>query len=62
MENDTQNFTHWASDKIIQPVYWAEDKDGNINFDVESMRYEFEKVMCFMEKHNDNSDFDWDNC
>jgi hypothetical protein len=34
----------------------------NINFDVESMRDEFEKMIERLERHNDESDFDWDNC
>jgi hypothetical protein len=76
MENYMQNFTqlmksllsdsdtyHELQEKgIVQPVYWSEDKDGNINFDVDSIRDEFEKLMYLMEEHNDNSDFDWDNC
>jgi hypothetical protein len=46
---------------IVQPVYWSEDKNGNINFDVESMRDEFEKLLTSLEEYNDESEFDWDN-
>ena len=46
---------------IIQPIYCNEDNDGNIYFDVEGMREEFERLMEVMEEHNENSEFDWDN-
>ena len=59
-KSDTEQELH---DKgFIQPIYLSEDADGNINFDVDSIRDEFEKLMYLMEEHNDNSDFDWDNC
>jgi exonuclease VII small subunit len=47
---------------LVLPIYWAVDKKMNINFDVESMRDEFEKMIERLERHNDESDFDWDNC
>jgi hypothetical protein len=46
---------------VIQPMYWSEDNDGNINYDVESMRDEFNVICSNLEEHNENSDFDWDN-
>jgi hypothetical protein len=71
MENYTELMTTLLSDSgtyhelhdngIIQPIYWSEDNTGNINFDVESIREEFEKLIFLMEEHNENSDFDWDN-
>jgi exonuclease VII small subunit len=47
---------------LVLPIYWAVDNKMNINFDVESMRDEFEKMIERLERHNDESDFDWDNC
>jgi hypothetical protein len=46
---------------VILPIYWSEDNKGNINYDIESIREQFESLMSALEKHNDNSDFDWDN-
>jgi hypothetical protein len=46
---------------VIQPIYWSEDNQGNINYDVESMRDEFYSICSDLEEHNENSDFDWDN-
>ena len=46
---------------IVQPIYWSEDNTGNINFDIESIREEFERLISLMEEHNEKSDFDWDN-
>jgi hypothetical protein len=47
---------------VIVPVYWAVDNNMNINFDIESIRDEFERMIERLERHNDESDFDWDNC
>ena len=46
---------------VILPIYWSEDNKGNINYDIEGIREQFESLMSALEKHNDNSDFDWDN-
>jgi len=71
MENYTELMTTLLSDSdtyhelhekgVIQPIYWSEDNTGNINFDIESIREEFERLISLMEEHNENSDFDWDN-
>jgi hypothetical protein len=71
MENYTELITSLLSDSdtyhklhdngIVQPIYWSEDNTGNINFDIESIREEFERLIYLMEEHNENSDFDWDN-
>jgi hypothetical protein len=45
---------------VIVPIYWSEDKDGNINFDVDSIRDEFESLLSQLESHNDETEFDWD--
>ena len=45
---------------VIQPMYWSEDSNGNINYDTESMEDEFRNVIIELEDHNDESDFDWD--
>lgn len=45
---------------VIQPMYWSEDNNGNINYDTESMECEFRNIIVDLEHHNDNSDFDWD--
>jgi len=41
---------------LVLSVYWSVDNKMNINFDVESIRDEFEKMIDSLEKHN------WDNC
>jgi hypothetical protein len=71
MENYTELMTSLLSESntyhelrdngIVQPIYWSEDNTGNINFDIESIREEFERLISLMEEHNENSDFDWDN-
>ena len=47
---------------VIQPMLWSEDNNGNINYDTDSMEDEFRNVIIELEDHNENSDFDWDNC
>lgn len=47
---------------LILPVYWTVDNNNNINFDTESMREEFERMIESLERYNEESDFDWDNC
>jgi hypothetical protein len=47
---------------VIQGIYWSEDNNGNINFDVESIREEFEYLLSCLEEYNETSNFDWDNC
>jgi hypothetical protein len=71
MENYTELMTSLLSESntyhelhdngIVQPIYWSEDNTGNINFDIESIRDEFERLISLMEEHNEKSDFDWDN-
>jgi len=53
--------TFIVGDYIIQPIFSSEDANGNINYDVDSIRGDFEVVCSDLEKHNNNSDFDWDN-
>ena len=45
---------------LIQPMYWSEDGNENILYDIESMEEEFHNVIRNLEEHNENSDFDWD--
>jgi len=45
---------------IILPVYWSEDDKGNIDFDIESIRQEFESFIVKLEEYNKKSEFDWD--
>jgi hypothetical protein len=59
-ESDTYHQLH--ENGIVQPIYWSEDNDGNINFDIESIREEFERFIFMLEEHNEVSEFDWDNC
>lgn len=42
---------------IVQPIYWSEDDNGNINFDVDSIRDEFERLLTALEEYNETSDF-----
>ena len=44
------------------PIYWSVDGSGNINFDIESIRQQFETLIDCLENHNDSTEFDWDNC
>jgi len=46
---------------IIQPIFWSEDQNGNIYYDIESIRDEFEQMVSQLEEQNEESDFDWDN-
>jgi hypothetical protein len=58
---DSDGYNEIHERGIVQPIYWSEDKDGNINFDVDSIREEFERFLSQLEEHNESSDFDWDN-
>ncbi len=42
-------------------ISWSEDYNGNINFDVESMREDLENILYVLEQHNEETEFDWDN-
>ena len=44
---------------IIQPIYWSEDENGAINYDVESMRDEINAIIDEYEEHNESTDFVW---
>ena len=57
---NTQEFI-LAVGNVILPIYWSEDKKGNINYDIECIREQFESLMSALENHNDDSDFDFDN-
>lgn len=46
---------------VIVPIYWSEDNKGNINYDIESIREQFESLMTALENHNEKSNFDFDN-
>ena len=41
-------------------IYWSEDYDGNINFDIESMRQDLEDILYVLEQHNEETEFNWD--
>ena len=43
------------------PIYWSEDINGNINYDIDSIREAFESLMTELEDHNENTEFDFDN-
>lgn len=45
---------------ISIPVVYAEDSNGNINFDTDSMRELFNEMMDKIEQHNEESDFNWE--
>jgi len=58
-DSDTYHEVH---DKgVVQPIYLSEDSNGNIEFDIDSIRDEFEKLIYLLEQHNEQSEFDWDN-
>jgi hypothetical protein len=46
---------------ITQRIYWAEDNNGNIIYDIESIREEFEQKLAELEQENENSEFEWNN-
>lgn len=56
----TQTHQKFHKNGILQPIYWSEDSNGNVNFDIESTREEFENLLFQLQQHNDNSDFDWE--
>jgi hypothetical protein len=41
-------------------IYWSEDSDGNICFDIESMREDLENILYVLEQHNEETEFDWE--
>ena len=47
--------------RVCVPVFYSEDSNGNFNFDIESMKDEFDRFISALEDYNENSDFDWDN-
>ena len=61
LNNDYDFDIEFVEGNVILPIYWSEDNKGNINYDIESIREQFESLMSALEKHNDNSDFDWEN-
>ena len=44
---------------VIQPIYWSEDDNGNINYDTETMEDKFRNVIIELEDHNENSEYEW---
>lgn len=46
---------------LILPIFWSEDRDQNIYYDIDSIRQNFEELMTALERHNRASDFDFDN-
>jgi hypothetical protein len=42
-------------------ISWSEDYNGNIIFDIESMREDLENILYVLEQHNEETEFDWDN-
>lgn len=42
---------------IVSPMYWAEDDNENIKYDIWSMKEEFEIVLNELEQHNKNTPF-----
>ena len=61
LNNDYDFDIEFVEGNVILPIYWSEDNKGNINYDIESIREQFESLMSALENHNDSSDFDWDN-
>ena len=41
-------------------ISWSEDYNGNINFDIESMREDLENILYVLEQHNEETEFDWE--
>ena len=37
---------------IGMPIYWSEDINGNINYDIESIKEAFESLIVELENHN----------
>ena len=46
---------------IIQPIYYAQDKNKCVYYDIESIQDEFNQVINEFQEFNDNTNFDWDN-
>ena len=45
---------------VIQPIYYDEDDNDTIWYDIESMENEFKNLLDEMERHNDTSGFKWE--
>ena len=41
-------------------ISWSEDYNGNIIFDIESMREDLENILYVLEQHNEETEFDWE--
>lgn len=37
---------------LILPIFWSEDRDQNIYYDIDSIRQNFEELMTALERHN----------
>jgi hypothetical protein len=46
-----------GSNKCLFPIYWGEDDNGNIMFDIDSMRDDFDCLIEELEKHNETSEW-----
>ena len=58
-DQNSQYETFCIGRYVIQPMYWSEDDNGNINYDTESMEDEFRNVIIDLEEHNENTEFEW---
>ena len=47
---------------VKMPLFWGEDANGNINFDIDSIRQMCESLIDACEEYNAESEFDFDNC
>jgi hypothetical protein len=48
-----------GSNQCLFPIYWGEDNNGNIMFDVDSMRDDFDCLIEELEKHNEITEFEF---
>jgi len=50
-----------AEDCVVRlPLFWGEDSNGNINFDIDSIREAMNSLIDSLEEYNENSDFNFD--
>lgn len=56
LNNDIQ----YHNGSCILPIFYSEDENGNINFDIDGIREQFDEFMFKLQEYNDNSDFNFD--
>ena len=60
LENsDKAHFLEVKKGGVVIPIYWVQDEQNNINFDVDSIRDDFDFFIAHLEEHNERTNFNW---